>query len=63
MNNQIELKIVEDSNNENLFYDINGICETEDSIFWTLVPNEVFHLWGLGSKTFEYDDFIFVKSV
>ena len=23
------------------YYDINGICENADSIYWTLVPNEV----------------------
>lgn len=30
-------------NNESKFdyYDINGICENADSIYWTLVPNEV----------------------
>ena len=33
-------------NKNNMFYDINGICENADSIYWTLVPNEVFSIFG-----------------
>lgn len=46
MNNQIELKIV-DCDNSNMNYDLNGICEITDSIFWTLVPDEMFSIWSI----------------
>ena len=32
MNNQIELKVV-DCSDSNMYYDLNGICETADYIF------------------------------
>ena len=35
------------------FYDLNAICETADSIFWTLVPNEMFDLCGRSSYTYD----------
>lgn len=38
------VKIIENPNN--LFYDLNGICETADSIYWTLVPDEVFSIYN-----------------
>jgi len=50
MNNQIELEIINDSDNQ--FYDLNGICENADSIFWTLVPNEMLSLWNLPLKIY-----------
>ena len=40
----ISVKIIENQNN--LFYDLNGICETADSIYWTLVPDEVFSIYN-----------------
>jgi hypothetical protein len=39
----ISVKVTE--NSDNLLYDINGICETADSIYWTLVPDEVFSIY------------------
>lgn len=27
-------------------YNLNGICETADSIYWTMVPAEVFAVWS-----------------
>lgn len=33
------------SNYNNLLYDFNSICENADSIYWTLVPNEVFSIY------------------
>lgn len=40
MNNQIELTIIPESASEN--YDLNAICETADSIYWTLeLPDEI----------------------
>ena len=35
------------------FYDLNAICETAGSIFWTLVPNEMFDLCGRSSYTYD----------
>lgn len=32
-------------NSDNLFYDLNGISENADSIYWTLVPNEMFAIY------------------
>ena len=40
----LSIKVIESSNN--MFYDINGICENADSIYWTLVPNEVFSIFN-----------------
>ena len=40
----ISVKIIENPNN--LLYDINGICENADSIYWTLVPNEMFAIYN-----------------
>lgn len=39
----VSIKIIENSNNLN--YNINGLCENADSIYWTLVPNEVFAIY------------------
>lgn len=39
----ISVKVIDDGNNK--FYDLNGICETADSIYWTLVPDEVFSIY------------------
>lgn len=39
----ISVKVTENPNN--LFYDLNSICETADSIYWTLVPDEVFSVY------------------
>lgn len=40
MNNQIDLTIIPENANEN--YDLNLICETADSIYWTLeMPDEI----------------------
>ncbi len=39
----VSVKVIENSNN--MFYDINGICEHADSTYWTLVPNEVFSIF------------------
>ena len=36
-------------------YDINAICETADSIYWTLVPEEMFRLWGVSPYTYTND--------
>lgn len=55
MNNQVELKVV-DCSNSNMNYDLNGICETADSIFWTLVPNEVFSVWSIKPAMWNYEN-------
>ncbi len=39
----ISVKVIDDSNSK--FYDLNSICETADSIYWTLVPDEVFSIY------------------
>lgn len=39
----ISIKVIENVNNLN--YNINGLCENADSIYWTLVPNEVFSIY------------------
>ena len=39
----IRVKVIDNPNN--LFYDLNGICENADSIFWTLVPKEIFSIY------------------
>lgn len=44
MNKMVSIKIIENKNN--LFYDLNGICENADFIYWTLVPNEVFTIYN-----------------
>jgi len=38
----ISIKVIE--NNSSVLYDLNSICETADSIYWTLVPDEVFSI-------------------
>jgi len=43
----VNIKIIENPNN--LFYDLNGICENADSIYWTLVPNEMFAIYNSNS--------------
>lgn len=43
----VNIKIIENPNN--LFYDFNGICENVDSIYWTLVPNEMFAIYNSNS--------------
>ena len=47
VNKMISIKIIENKNN--LHYDLNGICENADSIYWTLVPNEVFAIYQSNS--------------
>lgn len=59
MNNQIELEIINESDSQ--FYDLNGICANADSIFWTLVPNEMFSLWDIPLKI--YNDYTDADSV
>lgn len=44
-----DIKIKEVNILENLNYDLNAICETADSIYWTLVPNELFKIWNINS--------------
>ena len=39
----IRVKVID--NPDNLFYDLNGICENADSIYWTLVPIEIFSIY------------------
>jgi hypothetical protein len=40
----MRISVVE--NSDNLFYDLNGICDNADSIYWTLVPNEMFAIYN-----------------
>lgn len=44
-NNSVSVYVMNDSSSPKKKYDINEICETADSIYWTLVPKEVFRLW------------------
>ena len=40
MNNQIELTIIPENASED--YDLNAICETAESVYWTLeLPYEI----------------------
>lgn len=59
MNNQVELNVI-DCSDSNMYYDINGICETADSIFWTLVPDEMRSIWSIKPSMLncENDEFI-----
>lgn len=45
MNNQIRVIMVPDENDNSMYYDLNGICENADSIYWTLVPYEMFDIY------------------
>lgn len=45
MNNQIRVIVVPDENENSMYYDLNGICENADSIYWTLVPYEMFDIY------------------
>lgn len=44
---QTTLKVLSDKSVRYMNYDLNGICETADSIYWTLVPEEVFAIWNI----------------
>lgn len=48
----ISIKVIENQNNT--LYDINGICENADSIYWTLVPNEVFSIYKSNPYSIAY---------
>ena len=54
LNNNIDIEEI--SIDDNMFYDLNAICETADSIYWTLVPNEVFVLWETKPYTISKED-------
>lgn len=44
MNSQIEIEIMPDVANQE--YDLNAICETADSTYWTLeLPDEVHNMY------------------
>ena len=45
MKTKTNFRVLPDNPANCIRYDINGICETADSIYWTLIPKEVFHLW------------------
>lgn len=55
MNNQVELKVVYDNKYD--YYDIDAICRNADSIYWTLVPNEVAH------RVFDYNAYASINYV
>jgi hypothetical protein len=44
---QTTLKVLSDKSIRYMNYDLNGICETADSIYWTLVPKEVLAIWNI----------------
>jgi hypothetical protein len=55
MNNQVEIKVV-DCSDSNMYYDLNGICETADFTFWTLVPIEMFNIWSIKPNMWNYEN-------
>ena len=42
----LSLVVLNNPHVSSVIYDLNGICETADSTFWTLVPEEVFAIWN-----------------
>lgn len=44
---QVILEVLSDKSVQYMNYDLNGICETADSIYWTLVPEEVLAIWNI----------------
>ncbi len=46
METKTNFRVLPDNSANCIRYDINGICETADSIYWTLVPKEVFAIWN-----------------
>lgn len=41
------LEVFSDKSIRYMNYDLNRICGTSDSIYWTLVPEEVFAIWNI----------------
>lgn len=39
------ITVIDDYDSDYMEYDLNEICETADSTYWTLVPEEMFALW------------------
>lgn len=44
---QTTLEVLSDKSVQCMNYDLSGICDTADSIQWTLVPEEVLVIWNI----------------
>ena len=44
---QTTLEVLSDRSIRYMNYNLNGICETADSVYWNFVPKEVLAIWNI----------------